>query len=255
MENQTTQTDQIDKTNQIDKISQIKRIIPKITSKKQIIIGIGVFAAIALIAATTFVSGISFTGLFSKAFDKTLAPGEQYERNITVRKYYNVSVRFQKGNSTSYLAFNDNESVIVLEDSQGKEIARLSGVKSGKAYVKLTNYELESIAAASAYNISEYADVVKQPVNDSVLSLSGAEAYVTVKVHYTSAAIAGYVVDDLTGETLGNVTVAAFENDANPDMATAIKQNVSDDAGRYAFTFDLSDSKALDVYVEGYDVA
>ena len=62
---------------------------------KNIVAG-GALSIVALIATSSLASGVDFTGFF-KAFDKTLAAGEQYEKNITVRKYYNVSVRFQKG--------------------------------------------------------------------------------------------------------------------------------------------------------------
>ena len=213
-----------------------------------------VLAAAALIATSSFASGFSFTGLF-KAFDKTLAPGEQYERNITVRKYYNVSIRFQKENSSSYLSFDDSGSVIVLKDSAGNEVANATGVKNGRAYVKLDNAQIASVARVYAYNISSYADVDGQPVNDTVLSFSGTSAYLTLKVHYPSASISGYVADDLTGELVAGVTVAAFEDGADVNVTTAIKQDISDTNGRYAMDFDLADSKAMDVYVEGYDVA
>lgn len=227
--------------------------------KKYLAIGIGVFVAVALLTVASLAYGVSFTGFTGlfKAFDKTLAPGEQYEYNITIRKYYNVSIRFQKQNinSSSYLGFDDNESVIVLKDSVGAEIARITGVKNGRAYVKLTNYELSSVAKISAYNISDYKDVADQAVNESMLSLSGTNAYITVKVSYPPASIAGYVVDDLTGEYVKGVAVAAFEDGANTTTTAPLKQATSDSDGRYSLTFDISDSKALDVYVDGYDVA
>ena len=61
------------------------------------------FSAIAIISLA--ISGYSLTGMFTKAFDKTLSPGESYERNITIREYYNLTVRFQKENSTELLEF------------------------------------------------------------------------------------------------------------------------------------------------------
>jgi hypothetical protein len=213
-----------------------------------------VLAAAALIATSSLASGFSFTGFF-KAFDKTLAPGEQYERNITVRKYYNVSIRFQKENSTSYLSFDDSDSVIVLKDAAGITIASVNGTKNGRAYVRMDNAQVASVAKVYAYNISSYADVDGQPVNDTVLSFSGTTAYLTVKVYYPLASIAGYVTDDLTGEAVNGVAVAAFSDGADVSTAMSIKQSVSDASGKYAMNFDLTDSKALDVYVEGYDVA
>ena len=212
--------------------------------------------AILSIIAASAVFGISFTG-WLKAFDVTLSPGEQYEHNITVRKFYNVSVRFQKERSTGYLGFTDNDSVVVLKDLSGATVAEFVGVNKGRIYAKMTNYELGSVASVSAYSISDYEDVVGQPVNDTVLSFIGAKAYLTVKVSerlYEHSAVAGYVVDDLTGDFVGGVTVAAFEDGADVATATAVVQNTSDTSGSYELSLELSDSRALDVYVDGYDV-
>jgi len=220
---------------------------------KYLIIGLAV-GLVALIAFTaSIVIGVNYTGFF-KAFDKTLSPGEYYERNITVRKFYNVSIRFQKENSSSYLGFDGEDSVIVLKDYSGSEIVKVVGVKNGRAYLEMTNYEMASVATISAYNISDYADVINQPVNDSVLSFSGTKAYITVKVTYAPAVIAGYVIDDLTGEFVSGVTVAAFENDAYPAVISPINQNTSDSNGRYKMIFNLDSSNALDVYIKDYDV-
>jgi len=221
---------------------------------RNILIGAGVFVTVALLAMASLAGGVSFGGFF-KAFDKTLSPGEQYERNITVRKYYNVSVRFQKGNSSSYLAFDDNDSTIVLADAAGVEVARMTGVNNGRAYVRLSNYELAAVASVSAYGISDYADVVNQTVNDTVLSFSGTSAYLTVKVLYPAASISGYVTDDLTGEAIVGVAVAAFSDGTDLNATAPLEYVASDTSGRYAMTFELADSMALDVYVEGYEVA
>lgn len=220
-----------------------------------IVISIMLTAVIGLATNSDIVYGI--TGFFTKAFDKTLSPGEYYERNITVRKYYNLSVRFQKEGSTGYLGFTDNDSVVVLEDANGADILTLNGVSKGRIYVKVTNYELASVASVSAQSISDYEDVVDQPVNDTVLSFIGTNAYLTVHVHqkvYETSNIAGYIVDDLTGEFVSDVGVLAFDDGADPVLATAVVQNTSGIGGMYQLALQLSSSKALDVYVEGYDV-
>lgn len=62
--------------------------------KKYLLIGL-LGITVILLAANSY----SITGLFSKAFDKTLYPGEVYEKNITVRNFYNLTVRFQKEKS------------------------------------------------------------------------------------------------------------------------------------------------------------
>lgn len=213
----------------------------------------GALSIVALIATSSLASGVDFTGWF-KAFDATIDPGEQYERNITVRRFYNVSVRFQKENSTGYLTFDDNDSVIVLKDAAGTELANATGVKNGRAYVKLSNMQLASVASISATGIGSYADVV-QAVNDTVLSFSGTTAYLTVKVRYPPASVYGYVTDDLTGDSVAGVVVAAFEDGADVNATVALAHVESDAGGRYSMSFDLADSEALDVYVAGYDVA
>ena len=159
---------------------------------------------------------------------------------------------FQKENSSSYLSFDDNDSLIVMRDAAGIEVANATGVKNGRAYIKLSNAQLASVASISATGISGYVDVV-QPVNDTVLSLSGTTAYLTVKVRYPAASISGYVSDDLTGEAVAGIVVAAFDDGANTTTAAAITQATSGGDGRYAMGFDIADSRALDVYVAGYD--
>lgn len=218
------------------------------------IIAGSVLSMAALVATSSLASGVNFTGWF-KAFDKTLAAGEQYLHNITVRKYYNVSVRFQKETSSSYLSFDDSGSAITLKDAAGGIIANATGVKNGRAYLTMSNVQLASVATVTATGLSSYADVVAQLVNETVLSFSGTSAYITVKVRYPPASIAGFVSDDLTGAPVTGVAVAAFEDGADVNATSAVQQSISDPDGRYTMSFDLTDSKALDVYVGGYDVA
>jgi len=220
---------------------------------KRILIGVSVSFAlvIAVAIATNSDSVYGITGFFTKAFDKSLSAGEYYEHNITVRKYYNISIRFQKEGSTGYLGFTDNDSVVVLKDANGGEVLRAIGVDKGKIYTVVDASQVQAIATASAYSISDYADVADQSVN---VSYSGSNAYVTIIVTYREAMITGYVIDDLTGDFVSNVGVLAFDDGADPYIVTAVVQNVSDTSGRYQLSLQLNSSKALDVYVEGYDV-
>ncbi|MCX6820654.1 MAG: hypothetical protein NT016_01775 [Candidatus Aenigmarchaeota archaeon] len=217
---------------------------------RNVIVG-SVLAAAALVVTSSFASGTGFAGWF-KAFDKTLAPGEQYVHNITVRRYYNVSIRFQKENSSSYLSFDDSSSFVSLKDAAGNEVANATGVKNGRAYIAMSNVQLASVATVNAADISGYADVAGQLVNDTVLSFSGTSAYITVKVRYPAATMSGYVTDDLTGEPVSNVAIAAFDDGADANASAALQQTASDAAGMYAMSFDLTDSLAVDVYVDGY---
>ena len=170
-----------------------------------------------------------------------------------VRMFYNATVRFRKGNSTSYLKFDDSESVIVLKDAEGNELLRMTGIENGYSYDLINNSALASIATVSVYNISGYKDVVDQV---PVLSTVGTKAYVTVSLEAapTPSSISGYIIDDLTGVFVGGIRVLAFENDADPENTTAVTEDTSDSNGEYLLTVELDSSKALDVYVDGYYV-
>jgi len=215
--------------------------------KKYLLLGVLVIAIVSLAA-----SSYSLTGLFSKAFDKTLYPGEVYEKNITVRNSYNLTVRFQKENVTSsYLTFDSNDTVVILKDVNGNEVARSTGLVNGKTYFFVSSSVINSIKSVSALNLGEYSDVVDQPFN---ISFSSTTAYITVKVRYKPSAITGYVIDELTGQTIEGVEVLAFANSANPNTDESINQNVTDSSGRYLMNFQLIDSKSLDIYVKDFDV-
>jgi hypothetical protein len=214
--------------------------------------------AVAAIATTSVILAGTFatTGFFFKAFDKTLSPGEQYERNVTVRQYYNLTVRFQKEtSSTTYLTFDSNDTTIVLKNTSGNELASGTGVINAKMYFLMTKPTLDSIVTISAANLGEYEDVVDQQVNKT---FSGTTAYITIKVHSkppVAASMFGTVTDELTSASVQGVTVAAFDDGADPSTASIINSSVSDSNGRYSMQFQLNASKAFDVYVSDYDVS
>lgn len=216
--------------------------------KKYILVGI---VAVAIVSLATV--SYSISGVFSKAFDKTLYPGESYEKNITVRKYYNITVRFQKENSTSsYLSFDGNETNVVLKGASDNVVFSGTGVSDGKIYFFMDKATLDKIKTVSAYSLGEYLDVVDQSVN---ATYSGTTAFITVKVRYKPSAIFGYVVDEMTSQTVDGVEVLAVANSANPATSEPISQNVSDSSGRYFMSFQLDSSKALDIYVKDYDAS
>ncbi|MDI6798583.1 MAG: hypothetical protein QMD12_01125 [Candidatus Aenigmarchaeota archaeon] len=206
-------------------------------------------SVVAMAAICLAVGSYSLTGVFSKAFDKTLSPGEQYERSITIKKYYNLTIRFQKQNSTSYLSFNNNETTVILKDSEGKEVAKASGAVNGRLYFLLEKSQLDRIKTVSAYNLESYQDVVDQGVSTT---FSGTKAYITVKVSYKPATLAGYVIDELTNQTLEEIEVLAFPDGSDPYTTEPILRNTSTSDGRYLLTFQLDSSKALDIYIKDY---
>ena len=210
------------------------------------------FGLMGIVIISLAVSSYSITGLFSKAFDKTLSPGEVYEKNITIRNFYNLTVRFQKENSTSsYLTFDSNETVVALKGVNGNEILRNTGLVNGKNYFFVSKQTLDNIKTVSAYNLGEYQDVVDKLVN---ITFSSTTTYITVKVRYRPSAILGYVIDELTNQAVEGVEVLAFANSADPVTSEPISQNVSDSKGKYLLNFQLNGSKALDIYVKDFDV-
>lgn len=215
--------------------------------KKYILVSI---VAIAIVSLA--VSSYSLTGIFSKAFDKTLSPGELYEKNITIRKYYNLTVRLQKQGSTSYLTFDSNDTSVILKGDDGSVVAGASGLVNGKAYLLLEKSQLGSIRTISAYNLGDYRDVLDQPVN---FTYSATTAYVTIRVSYKQSSITGYVIDELTGQMIEGIEVLAFPDSSDPVTTEPVAQNVSDTKGRYLLTLQIEANKALDVYVRNYDVS
>lgn len=200
--------------------------------------------------AALSISGYGINSFFAKAFDVSLSAGESYNRNITVRKFYNLTVRFQKEGSTSYLSFDDTDAVIVLKAANGSVIKNLTGIENGRYYIMAEKDEIYAVATASAFSISNYADLIDQPVN---FSFSGSSAYMTITVSYRAASIEGYVVDDLTGEYVDGVQVYAFSDGSNPQTAVAVVQNTSAN-GKYTLVLGLNSTMPLDVYAKDYDV-
>jgi hypothetical protein len=160
-------------------------------------------------------------------------------------------VRFQKENSTYSLTFDSNDSVVLLKDENGNEIARNTGLVNGKTYFFTSISTLNSVKTVSALNLGEYSDIVDQPVN---ITYSGTTAYITLKVSYKPSSISGYVVDALTNQTVVGVEVFAFANSADPTVDEVINQSTSDSTGRYLMNFQLDGSKSLDIYVKDYEV-
>ncbi len=207
---------------------------------------VAVVFSLAVIVGVSSAGGVNFTGFF-KAFDKTLYPGNNYERNITVREYYNTSVRFVKVNGSSYLTFDDDDCIVVLKDSSGNEIFRFVGIEDGKGYDIVNNSILSKIDKVYVYNMDAYEDVMGQ--SPEVTSI-GTKTYITVVVEERAKPVKlyGYVSDELTGELLDGIEVAVFENDADAAVSEAIT-SYNTSGGYYEFDFDIGGGTAIDVYV------
>lgn len=215
---------------------------------KKILIGIVIAVTIGVMAVGSY----SISGFFTKAYDKTLSPGEIYEKNITIRNFYNLTIRFQKEGSSSYLTFDNNLTSVVLKDAGGNEVARFTGVANGRIYTMLEKTQLNSISKAFAENLDEYENVVGQSAN---ITYSGTTAYLTIKVVYKPGMILGYVTDELTGNPVEGVYILALANGADPNLESPINQSITDSNGKYLMSFLLTSSKSLDIYVKDFDTS
>ena len=205
-----------------------------------------------LVVSILAVTSLSQTGLFSKAFSISLNPGEQAEKNITIRKYYNLTIRLQKENSTSYLSFDSPNSIITLKDSSGNEIASLFGLDNARSYLKLDRQVIDKISTVSATNLGSYKDVVDQQITPT---FSGTTAYVTIKVAYKGSSLSGYVIDDLTNENIPNISISVFSSGQDPNFSSPVNETKSDSDGRYYFNFSSSQGSSFEVYTKDYETA
>jgi hypothetical protein len=114
---------------------------------------------------------------------------------------------------------------------------------------------LDRVATVSASNLGDYEDVIDQQANKTFI---GTTAYITVKVHskpLQPARIFGIASDELTGTVAEGVTVAAFEDGADPTIASIMNSSITDINGHYSMQFDMNASKSLDVYVKDYEAS
>lgn len=209
------------------------------------------FVAVSILCISLAYSS-SITGNLYKAFSKSLDPNEIAEENITVRKYYNMTIRFRYSMEGSDLSFSDDDGEIILKDSTS-EIQRVGGINKGKVYVKKDKLEIDSLKYVDVVNIDKFDDISNQQVN---ITFYGTKAYLTIIVskRQGNASLQGYIIDDLTSQSLDGLTIMAFEKNSDPAIAEPVAQAVSEN-GRYSLTLQAdSDGKSYDIYVKDYSV-
>lgn len=212
-------------------------------------------ASISLILfAVLAVYGTSTTGFFSKAFSKTVTPNQIIEQNITIKKYFNLTIRFRTSPSGSDLTFDDNDTLMILKDVNGNEIVRAVGVTNGKAYLKVDKLNIDSIATVIVSNMNSYEDV-DQAAN---ISFYSTKAYLTVLVAKKSgnATIRGYTIDDLTGDGLSEIAIGAFDGGSDVNTTNPIVQTMTATNGSYSIVLPAdADGTSYDIYVRDYPVS
>jgi len=242
----------------------VRKLFPSSKSIKEIIFAIRfmiqtrkyLIASVIGVILFSVAAGITFsqTGFFSKAFSKTVQPNHVYEQNVSIRKYYNLTVRFRTSPSGSDLSFNDLDATVVAKDSSQNELFRISGINNGKNYSIEDKLILDSIAAIDSFNVDGYADNSFQPVN---ISFSGTKAYLTVIVAKASgnATVVGLIYDELTKQNLPGITISAFNDNADPSSSIATVSNETDVFGKYTVAVPASsDGMTYDFYISDYPV-
>ena len=210
--------------------------------------------AVSCIILAVAMESYGITGMFDKAFSKTLTSGEQYERNITVRKFYNTTIRFKKTiNITTYLPFNGSDAVVILKGATGSEIVRLSGIENGKAYLVMDKRDLDVLSMVSVSGVADYEDVTDQL---PIVSYSGTTAYITIILtqKVLPATIFGLVTDELTNQAVSGIELYAFSGGADPIASQPAVWNLTTESG-YILTFNTSQLGSYDVYVKDYSVS
>jgi hypothetical protein len=213
-------------------------------------------ASVIGIAVFTVIAGVSFsqTGFFSKAFSKTVQPNQVYTQNVSIRKYYNLTVRFRTSASGSDLSFSDSDAVVVLKDSEGNEVFRATGISNGKIYSVQDKLKLDSMATADSASINGYADNFGQAVS---ISYSGTKAYLTIILSKAAgnASVTGYIYDELTNQNLQGITISAFNSSVDPTTAP-VAANQTDAVGSYVLVVPTdSDGQSYDFYISDYSVS
>ena len=210
------------------------------------IVGIALFAIVAGVS-------LSSTGFFSKAFSKTVQPNQVYEQNVSIRKYFNTTIRFRTSPSGSDLTFSDEDATIILKDALGNEIFRETGIVNGKNYSIQDKLDLDSLATADSLNINGYADNFNQAVNVSYI---GTKAYVTILLSKAAgnATVTGFIYDELTNQNLQGITISAFNSSSDPNTSP-VATNQTSTQGMYALIVPAnSDGVAYDFYISDYSV-
>jgi hypothetical protein len=202
-------------------------------------------------------SSLALTGAFTKVTTKTFQIDDSIEQNITIRKYFNMTVKFRKYNSTSDLTIRNDNTTIILEDADYNEVKRMVGIDGQSVYSVVDKLDLDKIKYVSAFNINNsakrYEDVINQEVS---MSYSGNKATIIVRVNEMTegnATLSGYVNDELTDQYLEGIEILAFAAGNDPNSSSPVVQDTTDANGKYNLLIPINSSeKTYDIYIKDY---
>ncbi len=193
------------------------------------------------------------TGLFYKVSTKNLYPGDSVEQNFTVKKFYNLTAKFQKYNSTSDLTIRNVNMTLIFKDGNLTEVFRIIGISGNSVSSVVDKLILDKIQYVSAYNINNsantYEDVENQLINVSYSGLKAAIIVKTNQIVVGDAIVYGYIVDALTNQTLDNVVIFAnYENNTVAENSTI--------NGTYTIVLRTNSlGKTFDFYTKDYEIS
>jgi len=173
---------------------------------------------------------------------------------MTVKKYFNLTVRFRTSPSGSDLSFDDADGTVVLKDVNGNELYRKTGIVGGKGYILADKLTVDSISTINSFNIDSYDDVINQTLN---ITFYGTKAYATVLVakKQGNATLTGFVFDDLTENSLQGISLTAMKGGSDPTIDNPDAETVTNTEGRYSMNLSATaDGSSYDVYVKDYTV-
>jgi len=202
------------------------------------------------------VSSLALTGMFSKVTTRTFQIDDSFEQNMTIRKYFNMTIKFRKFNSTSDLTIRNDNATIILKDANYKEIKRIVGMDGQAVYSTTDRLDLDKLKYASAFNLNNslkrYEDVTNQEVN---VSYSGTRATIVIRVNEIikgTAVLSGYVNDELIDQQLEGIELLAFAAGSDP-AGSPVVQSSTDANGKYVLSIPTdSQGKTYDIYVKDY---
>lgn len=219
--------------------------------KKILLVCLITSSLIVLMSAYSF----SSSGFLSKAFTKTIYPDQTLEQNITIRKFYNMTIRFRTSLNGSDLSFDDTNANITTKDFNGSQIHFLSGINAGKVYSLIDKADIDRMSSVSVKGLDKYDDVIDQPVSFSFI---GTKAYLTVIVSKKvgNGTIAGFVFDDLTGQAIDSLGVSAFDSGVNVNSTDPVSSTFTNSTGRFQMSlYSDADGRSYDIYVSDYQVS
>ncbi len=213
---------------------------------------VAIIFSVSLLTLVTVASGV--TGFFSKVSTKTLQVGDVVEQNFTIKKFYNLTVKFQKYNSTSDLTIRNSNTTIILKDENLTEVYRIVGMNGNSVASAVDKLQLDKVRYVSAYNLNNsantYEDAENQAVNVSYVGLKTTIVIKTNQVATGDAIVFGFVFDELTNQAVNDVTIFANYVNAN---ATAAQNSTTD--GKYTLVLQTNSlGKSFDLFVRDYEI-